>query len=107
MVDTEGMDILASRARDFLRVQVKSSNSYKSDKSGYQWQTNKGGSKQRLTLDDCDIVALVALDIRRIFFLHISELLGNRTKRITREKMLLPDIEKDSWEAALDLVSKH
>lgn len=107
MVDTEGMDILASRSTDFLRVQVKSSNSYQSDKSGYQWQTNKGGNKERLTLDDCDIVALVALDIRRIFFLHVSELLQNRTKRMTRKKMLLPNLEKNSWEAALNLVSKH
>ena len=106
MVDTEGMDILASRGRDFLRIQVKSSNSYKNDKNGYQWQTNKGGKKERLNIDDCDIVALVALDIRRIFYMHVSQLIRNRTKRMTRKNMLSPTIEEDSWETALGLAFK-
>jgi hypothetical protein len=100
MVDAGGFDLLAILDTEILRVQVKTT-LRRIDGYGYQWQTNKGGSKDSLTLDDCDIVACVALDLRKLVFFHVTDLSKQRTRRVAHSKMIVPELEYTSWETAL------
>ena len=100
LVDADGFDLLAIRAKEILRIQVKTTLK-RIDGYGYQWQTNRGGTKASLTPDDCDIVACVALDIRRLVFFYVTDLANRRTRRVSYSKMCAPDLEPTSWESAL------
>jgi len=105
IIDAEGMDIIAVRNQDIIRVQVKSTLKT-NDKHGYQWQVSKSLPKKALTIDDCDIVACVALDLRKIAFFPIDEITKQLTRRMALSKMLSPSIEEDTWETALGLTLK-
>ena len=105
IIDAEGMDIIAVRNQDILRLQVKSTMK-KNDVWSYQWQTSKSFPKQPLTIDDCDIVACVALDMRKIIFFPIEIISKQVTRRTAASKMLSPTIEEDSWKTALELALK-
>ena len=107
LVDTEGYDIIATRGRDIMRVQVKTTRIAQRAGQGYQWQVCKGGQKQTLTLNDCDVVALVALDVRKSVFIAVDELNGQLTKRISVSTVLSPGYENDSWETALSYLIKR
>ena len=106
-MDTEGYDIIATRGRDIMRVQVKTTRIVQRAGQGYQWQVCKGGQKQTLTLNDCDVVALVALDVRKAVFIAVGELSGQLTKRVSASTMLSPGYENDSWETALSYLIKR
>jgi len=105
IVDAEGMDIIAVRNQDILRLQVKSTLK-KNDTWSYQWQTSKSFPKRPLTIEDCDVVACVALDLRKIIFFPIDIISKQLTRRVALSKMLPPTIEEDSWETALSLTLK-
>lgn len=100
IVDAGGFDLIAMLDTEILRVQVKTTLK-RIDGYGYQWQTNKGGGKNSLTLDDCDIVACVALDLRKLVFFHVTDLANQRTRRVGKTKMVVPELESTSWETAL------
>lgn len=100
IVDAGGFDLIAMLDTEILRVQVKTTLK-RIDGYGYQWQTNKGGGKNSLTLDDCDIVACVALDLRKLVFFHVTDLANQRTRRVGKTKMIVPELETTSWEIAL------
>jgi len=99
------MDIIAIRNQDIVRVQVKSTLKA-NDNWSYQWQVSKSLPKKPLTIDDCDVVACVALDIRKIAFFPISVISKQLTRRMALSKILSPTIEEDSWETALGLTLK-
>jgi len=94
VVRLEKMDLITLvKGRKPIRVQVKSSSckrEYDTRKRGkrrpystYHFSVCSGAKpKQPLTKDQCDIVALVALDLERIIFLRIKELEGRITKRV-------------------------
>jgi hypothetical protein len=105
IIDAEGMDIVAVRNQDILRIQVKSTLK-PLDEWSYQWQTSKSKPKRSLTIEDCDIVACVALDVRRIVFFSIDIISKQMTRRMPKSKILSPTIEEDSWETALGLAFK-
>jgi len=107
LVDTEGYDIIAIRNGDIMRVQVKTTRSAQRDGQGYQWQVCKGSPKVTLTVKDCDAVALVALDVRKIAFFPVNEVEGQLTKRVSANTMLSPGHENDSWETALSYLIKR
>ena len=104
IIDAEGMDILAVRNQEVIRLQVKSTLK-PLDEWSYQWQVSKSNPKQPLTIDDCDIVACVALDMRKIVFFHIDIISKQITRRMARSKMIADDIEKTSWQEALSSVT--
>lgn len=106
-MDAEGYDIIATRGRDIMRVQVKTTRIVQRAGQGYQWQVCKGGQKQTLTLNDCDVVALVALDVRKVIFVAVDEVEGQLTKRVSANTMLSPGYENDSWETALSCLIKR
>lgn len=101
LVDADGFDIIATRTKEMLRIQVKTTFRIITNNKGYQWQTNKGGQKISLTMEDCDIVACVALDLRKIAFFHVTDLSNQRTRRISNRRMRAPSLESASWDAAL------
>jgi hypothetical protein len=45
--------------------------------------TSKGGKKTPLTEDDCDIVAMVAIDLERVWFVPVHKLRNSVSKRKT------------------------
>jgi len=90
-----------------MRVQAKTTRIVQRAGQGYQWQVCKGGQKQTLTLEDCDMVALVALDIRKAIFVAVEEVEGQLTKRVSANTALSPGHESDSWETALSHLIKR
>lgn len=100
IIDAEGMDIIAVRNQEIVRVQAKSTLK-RLDGYSYQWQVSKGLPKRSLTKDDCDIVACVALDLRKIAFFQIDVISKQLTRRMSLSKMLSPNLEEDSWQLAL------
>lgn len=104
IIDAEGMDILATKDQSFLRIQVKSTLRML-DGWSYQWQVSKSLPKKPLTIDDCDIVACVALDIRKIAFFHISLIDQQLTRRMAKSKMIADDVETITWKEALSSVT--
>lgn len=106
-MDAEGYDIIAIRNGDIMRVQAKTTRIVQRAGQGYQWQVCKGKQKQALTIDDCDVVALVALDVRKAVFISVGELSGQLTKRVSANTMLSPGYEIDSWETALSYLIKR
>ena len=100
IIDAEGVDVLAVRNQEILRIQVKSTKK-SLDGYSYQWQVSKSIPKRSLSVDDCDIVACVALDIRKLVFFHINDLNEQITRRVLISKMKSDDIETQSWEEAL------
>ena len=94
------MDIVAVKNQDILRIQVKSTLKT-NDNWSYQWQVSKSIPKKPLTIEDCDIVACVALDIRKIAFFHIETIDKQITRRLSVSKINAADIETRTWEEAL------
>jgi len=80
-------DIVAEHEGRMWRIQVKSSISKRRSPSrsdvGYQFMTSKGGKKNPLTENDCDIVAMVAIDLERVWFTPVQKLRNSISKRKT------------------------
>ena len=114
IVHMKAADIIMDVNGTLLRVQVKSSqlktqrdgNRYK---KGYQFSTAHGSKfKTPITNKDCDIIAFVAFEIERIFFLHISmhnqESLTKRlSKNFFNESKTNTDVEENSLTVALKI----
>lgn len=103
IVNVGATDILATINNKFIRVQVKSSyhhnrNDVKNGTPFYRFSTALGKNKTPITKEHCDIVALVALDIKKVIF--SAPLNKASTKRI-RSKFLIPNVEKDTWNKCL------
>jgi hypothetical protein len=96
------IDILAMKDGVFIRVQVKAS-TYKLEKSTptYRFMTSTS-SQQYLDTMNIDILAAVALDSRRVIFYNIDDL--TKTLRIHPDKFNIVDIERSSWETAVNKV---
>jgi len=63
------------------RVEVKSCSTRERTQPRWMFMTSKGsGAKKLLSEDDCDIVALVAIDERRVCFRHVRQLKNKRTR---------------------------
>lgn len=105
IIDAEGMDIVAVRNQETVRVQAKSTLK-NLDGYSYQWQVSKGYPKRSLTNEDCDIVACVALDLRKIVFFPICVITKQLTRRMAFSKMQAPCLEEKSWQSALSSMIK-
>ncbi len=68
----DGVDLVAMRGDRVVRVQVKST-SRLIDATYYQFSTNRGHDRRVLSLDDCDVVAMVCTDIGRCIFRRVED----------------------------------
>ena len=105
IVRTDGCDIVANYRNQWYRVEVKASAKIKDNRTSYQFITSYGRTtKQIMTADKIDIFALVALDIRLCYFVHVSEVQA-RTKRIAA-RLFSPAAEKETWLQAISRVQR-
>ena len=105
IVNLETVDIIAWDRNKVWRVQVKSSQMrYESGrKKGYQFNIAVGGKRKRpLTYEDCDIVALVAVEHEQVWFYPVDTLGRAKTKRVAPSKFDDPHLCAKTWERALD-----
>ena len=78
LVNAQGFDVLMLEDSEAYRVEVKSAKSKVGNR--YKFATSTGsGSKKMMSPDDCDIVALVALDERMIVFRDVMQINHKRT----------------------------
>ena len=103
IVNLGATDILAHVGDKLIRIQVKGShykyrNDIKNGSAFYRFSTAIGKNKKRLTKHDCDIIALVALDLRKIIFC-LPNLTAN-TKR-AKSHYLAPNVEKVTWDSCI------
>lgn len=98
-----GCDLVAFNRDCFLRVQVKTANLHqrKGHRPAYQFQIAKGrGKKQIPTIEDFDILGLVAASHRRCLFLPVRRVL-QYTKRIP-VSAFNAEAEAESWHRAVE-----
>ena len=106
IVNVGTTDILATVDDAFIRIQVKGSGFHtRSDvKNGtpyYHFSTALGLKKEAITHKHCDVVALVALDIKRIIFSMPILKVSTRRKRPDYES---PTLEKDTWKECMEKI---
>lgn len=96
------IDILAMKNGVFIRVQVKAS-TYKVERDipTYRFMTGTSGH-QYLDPTNIDILAAVALESRQVIFYNVDDL--TKTLRIHPDKFNIVDIERSSWETAVNKV---
>ena len=92
-------DIIAMVNNNYVRVQVKSRE--KTDKNRYDFFICKGGKKEPLTIMDCDILALVGLPHKQVFFMHMKEMKIGR--HIAKNVNIFNDDElaRSTWDRAV------
>lgn len=100
---TEGFDLIAFCKRAHYRVECKTTGSvyrHFAKKKVYSFGTNRG-TKGKVALDqkDCDIVALIALPVRRVIFLNVTTIKTANT-RLPIE-LFEEGCERPTWEAAI------
>ena len=97
---TSGADLLAYQEDRFWRVEVKSTKKPESaDKKVYRFNTTRGSAKkQPIDRVECDIVALVSLEKRRVFFRHINAIKSKSTRLSINR--FIEGCERESWEEA-------
>lgn len=99
IINADGFDIIAVRQGATLRVQSKATKqAYKPTQ--YQWSCSAAKPKRPLTLADCDVVAFVGLDIRRVYFAPVSRVSEQITFKLPVAKMHEKDLELSSFEQA-------
>jgi len=108
IINVDATDILATIDDNFVRVQVKGSyhhsrNDVKNGTPFYHFSTALGLKKEPITSKHCDIIALVALDIKRIIF--TLPILKTSTRR-RRKDYKSSTIEKDTWAECIKLFNK-
>jgi hypothetical protein len=115
LVKQDGTDLIAIKGHGLpiaLRVEVKTSThtneKYKKNKAGigvgkqYSFTTSKGSPKRAYTKEDCDILALVCLPLRKIQFLPVGMVRGI-TKRIHKDTFINDSgITERSWKYAVE-----
>lgn len=107
IVHVAGSDILVVDGPRTWRVQVKASHIKRNGgngkaSNGYQFCISKGGKqKQSLSYDDCDIVALVAIEQERAIFAPVEHFSNIKTIRKKHLDFDQPDIETSTWDACM------
>jgi hypothetical protein len=109
IVNLDTVDIIINYEETLLRVQVKSSvlkgrGGAAKNHMGYQFATSHSGKKRPLTREQCDIVALVAIEPERVLFKPVECLKGQVTKRISPTKFNKDDLEQRSLQHCLDAI---
>jgi hypothetical protein len=107
IVNSQGYDILLFHDRDIYRVEVKSTTKPKAyakhhkNYKPYSYYVSRGSrSKRLISVDDADIVALVANDIKAVIFLPVKSL---KVARVRKRPEDFGD-ETDSLNVAMEIV---
>ena len=96
----EYIDILAIKDGMFMRVQVKASMlGGKTPVYRFMTSTNK---RENLSSDHIDVLAIVALDLRKVIFTNVSDL--KKGLRVSPHHFDGVDVEKTSWKNAVNSV---
>lgn len=97
----DGFDLVAVKGAKFLRIQVKTRRKRCRTEVSYAFKTATRHSKSHcLTLADADIIAVVALDIRKVCFLSVRDIV-NTSISLRPEAFLENDMESSSWDEAV------
>jgi len=84
----DAVDLIAmSDSGRVLRVQVKSTRRPYAKNGFYYFGTGRGRHRRGLTKSDCDVVAMVALDLGRCVFRRVEELNRAVTTRLSSDAM--------------------
>jgi hypothetical protein len=104
IVRTDGCDIIVHFDSRWYRVEVKATGK-PSDRYTYHFNVATGSaSKKSVNPNQCDVLALVALDIRLCYFLPVVEA-QQKTKRI-RVGLFNTETEADTWSKSISRVQK-
>ena len=95
---TTGCDLLAYSGKRFWRVEVKSTIKPETDKKEYRINRTCGSAKKSAIDSDCDIVALVSIQKRRVFFRQINSIKAKSAKLSMNH--FVEGCGKHSWEEA-------
>jgi len=95
----------------FVRIQIKSSGLRKRKQglwtAGYHFSVSGGKNKERLpSVDDFDVICFVANDVRRCAF-YATEQMRQRSKRFSQGHFQNPQVEWETWEAAMEVVRQR
>jgi hypothetical protein len=104
LVKQDGTDVVVIKGDGVhvaQRVEVKTCTYI--DRNYYNFTISKGGEKRPYTKEDCDIIALVALQERKIQFLPVSKVTKIKTKKINVDLFRRDEeITQRSWKYALE-----
>lgn len=93
---SDGFDIIAEYNQKIIRVEVKSSSQSNIRRTDFQFSTARGGNRRLLTIEDCDIVALVCIPFMHVEFIHISKVNKTRIRR-KRSHFFSHGLEERTW----------
>ena len=82
-------------------VQVKSCQLSRGNKYRLEFNVSIGGDKRLPKRSDFDIIALVSVEQRAVFFLPVA---SSKIKRMNRKPSFFdnPDLEEDSWQKTIE-----
>ena len=103
MASQDSVDLVAwnkDTGQRFL-IQVKSCQFSLSNKRRLEFNLTIGGDKRLPRRSDFDIMALVSVEQRTVFFLPVTSI---KAKRLNRAPSFFerPDIEADSWQQTIE-----
>ena len=99
---TRGADLLGFCGKRYWRIEVKTTQARekREGKNLYRWTTASGSqNKSVLSSEDADIVALVCLDQRKVFFRAVKQISG-KTTRLSANRFIA-GVEEESWRDAI------
>jgi hypothetical protein len=105
----DGVDVIAWSGNDFMRVQVKSARLRKQrDRGALTYHHQLGSGRDKKTRPDqrvYDILARVAIDQRRVFFVAACGV-NKLSERRSPEFYAQHDLEESSWLRAVEIVKE-
>ena len=103
LVKQDGVDIAVvggSELKVAQRVEVKTV-LQRDDLARYSFTISKGKDKRCYTRSDCDIIALVALDIEQVLFFPVESFMNVRSLGLTMNDFKNPS-DKNEWASVLE-----
>ena len=103
LVKQDGVDIAVvggSGLKVAQRVEVKTV-LQRDNLARYSFTISKGSDKRCYTRNDCDIIALVALDIEQVLFFPVESFMNVRSLALTMNDFKNPS-DKNEWASALE-----
>ncbi len=101
IINADGFDIIAVRESATMRVQCKATQKPFKPLQ-YQWSCSASRPKRPLTIADCDIVAFVALDSKRVYFVPVQRVDSQLTFKLPIATMHTKDVEEATLRSSLD-----
>jgi hypothetical protein len=99
----EGFDLVATREARFVRIQVKSCATLEKNGSYRFWVAHGTSRKKIYTTSEADIVALVAIPLRRVYFKPTVQLTTS-TIRMKAEDFQ-GEVETETWTTATSIAT--